>query len=408
MLESRDDKKRKVPSELEKYVFVDFSSEEEVKKTLKCDWVYMGGRYIKVFREKHVPTAKGPLQNSPLSELHYPINSLTKKPQGRMLHGLLSTIRKEASEDADNPSSSYKKKKVSKDKASSSSSHDWNTLFMGPNAMADAIAQKYSASKSLELDHMRLASFVSTDPLGESVQGWTPVEFFLGKTRSTFQPCGKGHPLILPVGCFLHGPLPFLKTLEASLSVEVDGKPETKDSVAVCVALGETQLGKRCSASSSTMGSAWTPSARDRLHLALLPPCLWWQVACSSTLRCQSDQWNSSWGTRRLVIHCQGLHDSVRGWGLTAQQSCPAVEPADTLAAELRETFGRFGSLGQVLLPKVGVTAILEFLEPLDEQGLLSPGLLPGALLSMGFAFVEYRKPEQAQKALKQLQVSGL
>lgn len=32
---------------------------------------------------------------------------------------------------------------------------------------------------------------------------------------------------------------------------------------------------------------------------------------------------------------------------------------------------------------------------------------LPGALLSMGFGFVEYRKPEQAQKALKQLQVKG-
>ena len=57
------------------------------------------------------------------------------------------------------------------------------------------------------------------------VQGWTPVEFFLGKTRSIFQPRGKGRPLILPIGRFLHGPLPFLKTLEANLSVEVDSKP---------------------------------------------------------------------------------------------------------------------------------------------------------------------------------------
>ena len=40
--------------------------------------------------------------------------------------------------------------------------------------------------------------------------------------------------------------------------------------------------------------------------------------------------------------------------------------PTGTLAAEMRETFGRFGSLGQMLLPKGGVTAILEFLEPLD------------------------------------------
>ena len=35
------------------------------------------------------------------------------------------------------------------------------------------------------------------------------------------------------------------------------------------------------------------------------------------------------------------------------------------------------------------------------------PLSLSGVLLSMGFGFVEYRKPDQAQKALKQLQVSG-
>lgn len=34
------------------------------------------------------------------------------------------------------------------------SSHNWNTLFMGPNAVADAIAQKYNASKSQVFDHV--------------------------------------------------------------------------------------------------------------------------------------------------------------------------------------------------------------------------------------------------------------
>lgn len=42
--------------------------------------------------------------------------------------------------------------------------------------------------------------------------------------------------------------------------------------------------------------------------------------------------------------------------------------PVGTLAAELQETFGRFGSLGRVLLPEGGITAIVEFLEPLEAR----------------------------------------
>ncbi|KAF5929266.1 hypothetical protein HPG69_019287 [Diceros bicornis minor] len=302
------------------YVFVDFSSEAEVKKALKCNREYMGGRYIEVFREKNVPTAKEPLRNSakpwqgrtlgeneeeegladsgrlfvrnlpytsseedleklfsiygPLSELHYPIDGLTKKPkgfafvtfmfpehavkayaevdgqvfQGRMLHLLPSTIKKEASEEANAPgSSSYKKKKESKDKASSSSSHNWNTLFMGPNAVADAIAQKYSATKSQVFDH------------------------------------------------------------------------ETKGSVAVRVALGETQLVQE---------------------------------------------------VRRFLIDNGVSLDSFSQAAAERSKTVILVKnlPAGTLAAELQETFGRFGSLGRVLLPEGGITAIVEFLEPLEAR----------------------------------------
>ncbi|XP_048198851.1 probable RNA-binding protein 19 isoform X2 [Perognathus longimembris pacificus] len=301
------------------YVFVDFSSEEEVKSALKCNREYMGGRYIEVFREKHVPVAKSTPRNSakpwqgrtlgedeeeedladsgrlfvrnlpytsseedleklfstygPLSDLHYPIDSLTKKPkgfafvtfmfpehavkayaevdgrvfQGRMLHVLPSTIKKEASEDTDVPGSSYKKKKESKDKANSSSSHNWNTLFMGPNAVADAIAQKYNATKSQVFDH------------------------------------------------------------------------ETKGSVAVRVALGETQLVqevRRFLIDNGVSLDSFSQAAAER---------------------------------SKTVILAKNL-------------------PAGTSTAELQETFGRFGSLGRVLLPEGGVTAIVEFLEPLEAR----------------------------------------
>ncbi|XP_008845690.1 probable RNA-binding protein 19 isoform X1 [Nannospalax galili] len=301
------------------YVFVDFSSEEEVKKALKCNREYMGGRYIEVFREKQDPMAQGPPKSStkpwqgrtlgeheeeedladsgrlfvrnlsytsseedleklfsaygPLSELHYPIDSLTKKPkgyafitfmfpehavkayaevdgqvfQGRMLHVLPSTIKKEASQEADTPGSSYKKKKEAKDKANSSSSHNWNTLFMGPNAVADAIAQKYSATKSQVFDH------------------------------------------------------------------------ETRGSVAVRVALGETQLVQEVRSFLIDNG-----------------------VSLDSFSQAAAER-------SKTVILAKNL-------------------PAGTLATELQEIFGRFGSLGRVLLPEGGITAIVEFLEPLEAR----------------------------------------
>lgn len=36
-----------------------------------------------------------------------------------------------------------------------SSSHNWNTLFVGTSAVADAIAEKYNTTKSQVLDHVR-------------------------------------------------------------------------------------------------------------------------------------------------------------------------------------------------------------------------------------------------------------
>ncbi|XP_027717945.1 probable RNA-binding protein 19 [Vombatus ursinus] len=231
------------------YVFVDFSSEGDVEKALRHNREYMGGRYIEVFREQGSRvTPKRQKDNKkawqgrqlkegeeeeelaesgrlfvrnlpytsteedleemfarfgPLSEVHYPIDGLTKKPkgfafitymfpehavkayaevdgqvfQGRMLHVLPSTIKKETSEGADATSSSYKKKKALKDKASSSSSHNWNTLFMGTNAVAEAVAQKYNATKSQVFDHFHGSCSQRRLPREDAVpqDGWGSV-----------------------------------------------------------------------------------------------------------------------------------------------------------------------------------------------------------------------------------------
>ncbi|MBZ3885080.1 putative RNA-binding protein 19 [Sciurus carolinensis] len=72
---------------------------------------------------------------------------------------------------------------------------------------------------------------------------------------------------------------------------------------------------------------------------------------------------------QRFLLHNEVSLDSFSQ--ATAEQSKTMILaknlPAGTLAAELRETFSHFGSLGRVLLPKGGVTTIIvEFLEPLE------------------------------------------
>uniref|UniRef100_A0A8C5E0M0 RRM domain-containing protein n=1 Tax=Gouania willdenowi TaxID=441366 RepID=A0A8C5E0M0_GOUWI len=306
------------------YVYVDVHSEEDVLKALKKNKDYIGGRYIEVFRvdgfgerskkerkvkeinrnfsrtlkedeEEEDVAESGRLfvrnlpytcteeevkelfaQHGPLSEVHFPIDSLTKKPkgfafvtfmipenavtalsqldghifQGRMLHLLPSTVKKEKSDtsDAGGPgSSTYKRLKDAKTKASSSSSHNWNTLFLGTSAVADAIAEKYNTTKSQVLDH------------------------------------------------------------------------ESKGSVAVRMALGETQIVQE---------------------------------------------------TRQFLLDNSISLDSFSQAAAARSTTVILVKnlPAGATLAELEELFSPHGSLGRVLLPPAGLTAIIEFLEPTEAK----------------------------------------
>ncbi|XP_015253863.1 PREDICTED: probable RNA-binding protein 19 [Cyprinodon variegatus] len=302
------------------YVYVDLHSEGEVEKALKKNKDYIGGRYIEVFRvdpsaakskrnkndkeidrsfsrklkedeEEEDVSDSGRLfirnlpytcteeelkelftKHGPLSEILFPIDNLTKKPkgfafitymipenavvalakldghifQGRMLHVLPSTVKKEKSESSESGgpgSSTYKRQKDAKNKATSSSSHNWNTLFLGTSAVADAIAEKYNATKSQVLDH------------------------------------------------------------------------ESKGSVAVRMALGETQIVQE---------------------------------------------------TRQFLLDNSVCLDSFSQAAAARSNTVILVKnlPAGVTTAELEELFSPHGSLGRVLLPPSGLTAIIEFLEP--------------------------------------------
>ncbi|KAG7263405.1 hypothetical protein CRUP_007411, partial [Coryphaenoides rupestris] len=224
------------------YIYVDLHSDAEVDKALLKTNDYMGGRYIEVFRvdtskdstskkkrekeaernfartlkadeEEEDVAESGRIfirnlpytcteediknlftKHGPLSEVLFPIDNLTKQSkgfafvtymipenavsamaqldghvfQGRMLHLLPSTLKKEKDDSADTGGSSYKRQRDAKSKAASSSSHNWNTLFVGTNAVADAIAEKYNTTKSQVLDHESGGSLAVRMALGET------------------------------------------------------------------------------------------------------------------------------------------------------------------------------------------------------------------------------------------------
>nr|XP_042903709.1 probable RNA-binding protein 19 [Parasteatoda tepidariorum] len=108
----------------------------------------------------------------PIAELHVPIDFNTRKSkgfafvtfmfaehavkafseldgtifQGRLLHLIPARAKKEF--ESNENDTNFKKRKEAERKKESGSSHNWNILFLGMNAVADAIAEKYKIEKS--------------------------------------------------------------------------------------------------------------------------------------------------------------------------------------------------------------------------------------------------------------------
>ncbi|KAL0127217.1 hypothetical protein PUN28_005487 [Cardiocondyla obscurior] len=113
----------------------------------------------------------------PLSEVDLPVDRETRRPKGfgtvtflmpehavkayseldgsvldgRMLH-ILPAKAKPSLENVNEDNLTYKQKKELQTKAAASSSHNWNALFLGQNAVADAIANRYNTSKERLLE----------------------------------------------------------------------------------------------------------------------------------------------------------------------------------------------------------------------------------------------------------------
>uniref|UniRef100_A0A8B9GFY8 Probable RNA-binding protein 19 n=1 Tax=Amazona collaria TaxID=241587 RepID=A0A8B9GFY8_9PSIT len=444
------------------YIFVDLKSEAEVRRALKRKEC-IGGRCIEVLRCRNTPketvTTKPdnqPWQRrkrddeeeedlsesgrlfvrnlpftcteedlekifskyGPLSEIHFPIDRLTKKPkgfafitymipehavkayaemdgqvfQGRMMHLLPSTIRKEKLEDEDaEESSSYKKQKEAKNKANSASSHNWNTLFVGTNAVADAIAQKYNASKSQVLDHESRDSVAVRVALGETELVQEIRRFLIenGVSLDSFsQAAGERSKRVILV-----------KNLPAGTSVveleDVFGKHGSLGRVLLPEG-GITAIVEFLEPTEAKQ--AFTKLAYSKFHS--VPLYLEWapmDVFFSPAPPKKPLEAPEKESKARLLPG-----EATKGTEETAAQEDEEEEeeeeeesiPGCTLFIKnlnfattedtLKETFSKVGAVKSCTISKKKDKA--------------------GTLLSMGFGFVEYKKPESAQKALRRLQ----
>uniref|UniRef100_UPI00398EA1C6 probable RNA-binding protein 19 isoform X2 n=1 Tax=Pristiophorus japonicus TaxID=55135 RepID=UPI00398EA1C6 len=437
------------------YVFVDFQSEDDLEKALKRNKDYMGGRYIELFkeennapktkpgrkddqkwlkREKKAGEEEEDLSDSgrlfvrnlpytcteedlekvfskygPLSETHFPIDSLTKKPkgfafitymmpehavkafaeldgevfQGRMMHILPSTVKKEKAEDDDTlGSSTYKRNKAAKDKASSNSSHNWNTLFMGTNAVADVIAAKYNATKSQVLDHEGKGSVAVRMALGETQIVQETRQFLVdnGVSLDSFsQASGQRSKTVVLV-----------KNIPAGIQIDELKKVFEKYGDLGRVLLPSAGITAIVEFLEPTEAKqAFTKLAYSKFqHVPLYLEWAPMDVFCTPMPEKKNpekkqineeDQGDQTINENEADDSSDEEEESIPGCTLF-------VKNLNFLTTEeaLIQAFSKCGSLKSCSISKKK-----------DKTG---------SLLSMGYGFVEYAKPENANKALKLLQ----
>ena len=68
--------------------------------------------------------------------------------KGRVLHLLPSKPKEDSTNDLSGPGSDFKKQKEAKLKAGAQNSYNWNSLFLGVNAVANVMAEQYGVDKS--------------------------------------------------------------------------------------------------------------------------------------------------------------------------------------------------------------------------------------------------------------------
>ncbi|KAI5637264.1 RNA recognition motif domain-containing protein [Phthorimaea operculella] len=195
------------------FCYVGFRTEQELKKALNKDKLFIGNHRLHKGNNEESIGESGSIfvrnlpyvvseaeitslfeKYGPLAEVNYPIDPVLRTPKGfatvtfvmpehtvrayseldgtafcgRMLH-LLPAKQVKEEEPSDDEGLSFKEKKAKKLKAQAKSSHNWNVLFLGANAIADVVAANYNTTKEqLLTDNNKNTSAAVRLALGET------------------------------------------------------------------------------------------------------------------------------------------------------------------------------------------------------------------------------------------------
>ncbi|XP_032220437.2 probable RNA-binding protein 19 isoform X2 [Nematostella vectensis] len=298
--------------------------------------------------------------------------------QGRLLHILPAKAKKEESNDNEE-SISYKKKNEEKKKKQSGSDHNWNTLFLGLNAVADVMADKYNTSKRDILDAESSHSLA--------------VRMALGETQ-----------LVAETRKFL---------TEQGVKLDVFGQAAASRSKTVIVAKNlpygtNAEELRTLFSAFGQLGRVILPPSGITALIEIPEPSL----ARKAFQKLAYSKFKNSplyleWAPLDVFVEGQLKKDSLEKTDKDADQSeeqNAGSDEEDTEGVTLFVKNLSFESTEEALKQKfaaVGPVKSATIAKKKDPKK-------PGSLLSMGYGFVEFCNKASAQEALKSLQHSQL
>ncbi|XP_054719338.1 probable RNA-binding protein 19 [Uloborus diversus] len=297
--------------------------------------------------------------------------------QGRLLHLIPANLKKEYINENE---TNYKKKKEAKMKALSGSSHNWNILFLGMNAVADVISEKYSVEKSKLLSGDSNESVAVRMALAETQMVMETRKFLLdnGVELDAFSQAAAERSKNIIV----------VKHLPAKTSAEEMKELFSKYGTVARVILPPSGMVALVEfQEQSEAKSAFTKLAYSRFHH--LPLYLEW--APINALKEPSVQNSEPDQTKKEISEQEQVEEAKIDDEEPPPETTIFVKNINfkTTQENFKKHFEQCGPIHYAAIS-------------------MKKDVKTGNMLSMGFGFVQYKKKASATKAIQNLQLSKL